>query len=642
MTKARYCWSMLLIVTAILFVLVKNVASQSNGIEQAKDMSYRAQGLVQERQWAEAIEVLSVGFEKYTNQEEKKEYGAILNFSMGYVYQRMSDEEPGERISNLELAAKFYRQTLVDAPGNVQVMDNLTLVLKSLGQWQEAVGLLRRAAEISPQKRGAYLLTLGDLYRENDSLPRALECYRQASELNPSHETPHWRILNLYQGLPDEVLRELLRYSKHLAEINHPELAKAGFAQVINRSFRLNVALAEEALIYWAELMATQGWILEQSLQYLPAVAEWPSAAIRELGSLVKEPETAGSHLEWWQTGDLRRHVAAFTMKAVGKNFLLKGDFTRSAAVYELALHIAPSFSRYGGSKLEKKPIIALDIGLELANLYHRYPSLDPMNEKFPDLITKLFNEKTMAYAEKDLSAVQRYHTILGLIYAERRQWTSPWRPGNAIFQLEHALRTAQKRARRNPKDLQTLPHLQSLLAKGYAETGKDKEACRTYVNATMGYLDLDGLAKAEQALELAAAFPAAAITGNTQKLKELNYILDSRQEIPQLKASNLDSNKASNLDSNSVQYYRKFPEYHWLFDPDNIALDKSFVDRQRFKAFADLASHSSELHAWGESSFLRTQAAGLATTVGNTLTSTDDVLRLKRMDTSFAHLYGP
>src|SRR6185295_10787206 len=99
-----------------------------------------------------------------------------------------------------------------------------------------------------------------------------------------------------------------------------------------------------------------------------------------------------------------------------------------------------------------------------------REGTLDPKGQRLGSIINDMFRSKAAAYERGDLDAIQRHHTVLGMIYARRGVWTSTGRAQNAIFQLEHALSVARQReASVGP---QPLPELKSQLADGYQSVG--------------------------------------------------------------------------------------------------------------------------------------------------------------------------
>jgi len=623
MVKIKYFSVSLFIIFTILLASYKNVFPQSIGIQEAREISRKSQELIEQKKWTEAIKILQEGIQRCSNDEKAKEYRAIINFSLGYLYQLWADEDITKKTNYLKKSIELYKLALNGFPNKIQILNNLAIVHKRLRQWQSVIEVLKEIIEIDREKHNTYYIALGDIYREIKNSEEAFKNYRKASELNPIDKSPHWRILSLYRRLSDDEIenkiKDLFKYAINLKKLGQYELAKNGFEQVINRSYQSNTPLAEKTLILWAELGATKGWISEESLQSLPNEDKWDSSAIKELRRLLKNPKK--TRLKWWVSDEYQSYVAASVMKALGNHFLMRGKFIDSENIFDLAHEAAP----------KNHPFIILDIKSELASLYHKYPSLDPQGRKLRALIGSLFIGKGEAYERGDLDAIQRYHTILGLIYSERGQWwTSEGQADNAIFQLKYALNTAWRRARKDDKNFQPLPHLQSLLAKGYSIERRKKEAFSTYVDAAIGYLDLDSLEKSEEMIRKANTFFNEVNARARKKLKETKKILKSRQRIPDL--------QRKNIVSTSVEYFGKMGNFNWLYDPNNLSLNKSFLGRQRFKAFADLGNLASKLEAHQEALRLQTHAMEIIKKE-NILTNMDDIIRLEKIKTSVLQL---
>jgi len=74
----------------------------------------------------------------------------------------------------------------------------------------------------------------------------------------------------------------------------------------------------------------------------------------------------------------------------------------------------------------------SLELRRALALLYVRYPDLDPTQSKLKDLVEQIFEDKMGAIQSNDLEAEQRYHTVLGLIFAGQQKWGSDYDPYSA------------------------------------------------------------------------------------------------------------------------------------------------------------------------------------------------------------------
>lgn len=605
---------------AVLLLWLGGARAQVMEVGEARKVSAEAQQLAAKKEWTKAISVLQHGLRRCGSAPAASRSRGILHFSLGYLYQQMAEDDAAPRTARLKQASVSYQNALKELPDNAQVMNNLTIVLKQLGQWRDAAAVLRRAANADIERRGSYSEALAELHLEQANIPAALHWYREAAKANPSDKSLHWKILSVYRANDDVPLQDLLDYSKHLVEINQPGPAKDGFEQVINRGYDSQTSLSVQALLYWAELGAVHGWISAESLRLLPSPEQWNSPPIRELRALLSEPEGGRRHLDWWARGLIPRHVASSVLKTLGRDCSAKGDLEKSLQLYEAALELAPPPPEYKSGPLAGKPIVALDVRSELANLYLRHPRFDPGGEKLQHLIVQLFEWKGEAYQQRSMVAIERYHTMLGLIYAEKGLWRSSGRADNAIFQLEHALLAARERAAEDPKAFRPLPHLEGALAKGYVAVDKLALAHKTYVDSAIGYLDLDDLGKADEMLTTAERFSDAA---NNERLQAVAKILGSRKAVRQV--------QAQNFAPASAQYYGQSARYRWLFGKEILKLDRAFVNRQRFKTLADLGHQASNLGAAAESLRLQTRALDVIK-AEPTLTNMQDVIRLKRM----------
>lgn len=633
--KLKYHINGIFIVLFILILFLQITYSQTTRTHQDQQMSRQAQDLMKQKKWEEAIRILQEDLQNCGNAEEDKEYRAILNFNLGYIYYEMSEEDPDKRTTHLEKAAKFYKSALKNSPNNLDTINNLILVQWSLGNFQQAIDLVNRAIKIDSENPDTFWIALGDLYRETNNVPEALNAYKQASEINPSDETSHTRILSVYRSFPVDNLKmtvDLFTYCRNLIKINQRATAKNGLELVINRSFKTKESLAEDALILWAELGASRGWISKASLLRLPEENEWSSPAINELRELLTKSEFEEIRLEWWRKDDKRRHVAALIMMSIGRHLHAKGKIEDLEKIYELAIEIAPHHKAYLSGELRDKSIVVLDISSELAILYLNNPSLDPEGKKIDGLIIRLFKGKGQAYWMNALKAIQKYHTILGLIYAEKGQWKTRG-ADNAIFQLENALEKAKERELEDPKNYQPLPHLQSLLANGYVEVDDRRNAFSTYIDTAIGYLELDNMDMSETMLKNAESYINFSSVNGKRKLKVVINILNSRKQISRL--------LKDDLKQTSSDYIGKSPNYYWIFKPTKHTLDeshymlnRSFVNRQRFKVLADLGNKAFQFELSHETQFFQTEALEIIKEE-IALTNMNDIARLERIKSS-------
>ncbi|MDO9040295.1 MAG: hypothetical protein Q7U65_02875, partial [Bacteroidota bacterium] len=267
---------------------------------------------------------------------------------------------------------------------------------------------------------------------------------------------------------------------------------------------------------------------------------------------------------------------------------LIDGDIETAVKMLETALDIAPEFYRYEGDpKLKKYFPVKLEIAIELSGLYNRYPKLDLNNAKYEALIRELFNEKSMHYLQNDLESIQKSHTMLGLIYADRNVWKSTWFAGNAIFQLENAIKFQKRIEAKNPEKFKPVPSLYQMLAKGYQLTNQPEKEFQALVDAAVGYLDLDNLSMADSIIQKAKNITNRDVTYK-QKLNELSLITNMRFNI---------RNGSYDFKNKNIESLEKTITESDLFKMTNFKNDNSFLNRQKFKILTDMGSASSELN---------------------------------------------
>ncbi len=134
-----YISLLILLMTVHIFMYADNSIAQTYGIKDAKNISQRAQYLYDHNRWDKAIIILNEGLSKCSN----KNCRAMLNFSLGFLYQQEAEKGGVGGLQHLENAAKLYSVALNDLPDNIQIINNLALVSKSMGMWNRAVDLLK-------------------------------------------------------------------------------------------------------------------------------------------------------------------------------------------------------------------------------------------------------------------------------------------------------------------------------------------------------------------------------------------------------------------------------------------------------------------------------------------------------------------
>jgi hypothetical protein len=297
-------------------------------------------------------------------------------------------------------------------------------------------------------------------------------------------------------------------------------------------------------------MLASEDRVPEGALVGLPE--SWGPVA--ELHRFFATGEWSGG--EWWRSVD--KELRVDLARALGNEWLVQGRSEDTEACWSGLLRDPP------------RPLEGpwLDLYGDLAALYTNRPELDPEGRKFEELENALFHGKGEAYRSDDLEAIQRFHTVLGLIYADRGKWDASWAPKGAVFQLSHAISTAEQRQERGEAPFQPQARLNALLAEGYRATG-DNRAQEQYLEAARAYLDTDDIDRAGEMLAAAREFAE----GDRPEARELERVVRARRQLPG--------------DPSSV-----CPTAEDLF----AALEHSkpeFVSRQRFKTLSDCSTRT-------------------------------------------------
>jgi hypothetical protein len=247
----------------------------------------------------------------------------------------------------------------------------------------------------------------------------------------------------------------------------------------------------------------------------------------------------------------------------------------------------------------------ALDMKRSLALLYYQHQRLDPDAAKFYRLEQEMFIEKGHIIAGGDTEAVQRFHTTLALIYAERNVMTGP-RARNAQDQARWALLDADRRDEQLGW-YQPLPELRAIVA---SSAGNTAESRRLHAVAAAAFLVLDDLAAAER--EAAAATASGAASA-------LRSFVVYRQRVERARSApreGVELCAAATIDAALRGV---------------TSLTKGFADRQRFKVLADCV----EVVPAARQSLLAAEALRLVADRRPVLVAMSDVVRIDRAMTA-------
>ena len=502
----------------------------------------------------------------------------VLGFALGALVEQRASADPAGPARGLELAVVRYEAVLSEAPTHAPTLARLSRLQVRQGERTKAEALLAEALRRFPDQEAIALL-LGDLHREVRRWEDALRIYRLAADRHPTSDPPRRRLVEAYIALLPARLDEFRRTLADL-ESGFPAVAELGYRAIIERLSRVNPVAAEASFVRLVSVLATARRLSITALDGLPA--DWTPPAVTELRAYLAAPERRPAPPSWWLDRLERRHVLALAGLALGHQAVLDGDAAAAAARWEVAEGIAPDYEAYAmAPPLKGLPAVRLDLQTTLALHYFKFPSLDRDERKFTRVINGIFRGKASAYQLEDLEGIQRHHTILGVIFAQKGVWRSGHFAFNAIFQLDNALKTA---ARRDAKDgaYQPLPELRALLAEGYQKNGDSARARTTYLAAAQAYLDADAIEPAARMLQVGRSLFEGA-PREREIAAQVGRVLATREQGAGAAGRQLDP---------AASEYAFQPEggHAWLYGQPLAGLAPSFLDRQRFKALSDLS----------------------------------------------------
>lgn len=535
--------------------------------EEPSAASKAAVALSREGRYAEARSRLEQALGACAAGDSGRPCRALLHYTLGFVAQ---DQLEGSRRPSADegvlgdAAIEAYEAALADAPDHGPTLANLASLF---------------------ERRGNAAL-------EADRPKDALASYERAMKLVPASEGVRRRLVAAWTAFPPKSLEPVLARLGEW-ESSWPGVAREGYVAVMRRTYATDAPIAEKALVRWLDLLAREDALTTADFAALPV--QWVGPAPDALRAYMKTPW--GEPATWWLQERSRVEALARVALALGKGFLAQGKGPEwPERCWQSALRVASPMSPR-----------RVDLERELAMLYFHSPELDGNGQKMQRLLDQIFDEKMASIWQRDLDAVQRYHTTLGLIFAAQERWGTPSEPRGALFQLRHALDTAAQRSGPGMPP-QPLPELRERLADGLTATGQKEQAFRTYVGAAQAYLDTDDLQSAERSLDRAQSLANAA-KASASSLEPLRALGRLRSALAGPLPGPSDIAAALT----------------WVQAPSAAGLAPDFVDRQRFKLLADAATRAPQ----GEQSLAAARALTVAADKKIPLQSPRDLLRV-------------
>lgn len=534
-----------------------------------------------------------------------------FDFARAYVLQRESSRrESSERHVLLAEAISAYGAIPKTDPRYWDALYNKGIALRDTGDWKGAVAALEQAAAKRPAVAGQLFLEMGDIARDGGSIVRALEYYSKSYALQHRAEAPARRAMaaleSRLRGAPDyeksqyaTLMREL---SLRLRETS-PAVAAQGFLSLLDVSGEM--AEKEDLFLRWLGAAADSHALDIDSVEALAALVGIATADFKALRRVLPLSDVKSG---WWWGSLRRRHALAEFWLATGRR-MQPAD---AIGMLEFARLVAPTRTQYGEAAALEDSVLPVYIALELVQILYANPRLDPAGKRFASVESFLMDPEVSDNFRTKPLLMQRVHTTLGLIYAERGVLRGRG-TANAIHQLGAAIALSEQIGSSPDRAYEPLPHVRIALAKAYQAVGDRSAAGKMLLAAGRDYLDLDAYTD---------AFGAFVRAGEEfrQSIEALYRITAGRQAV-----GTLDRGRFAAEDS--AQPILEREEYFdWLrADPGEPA---PFLRRQRFKIFVDLALRAEELNL-GKAMALYVRDAWKSADPFQRLVSAEDVSRI-------------
>ena len=509
---------------------------------------------------------------------------ALAGFNTAWIASERARAATGDaRARHLSESVDAYEQVLTEHPQHAATATNLALVHARQRDVAAITNLRERFAEAEPATQRTLARTHADaLLSAGHTLDGVVEL-RGLLELGADPDTLLKKMADAFAGAPDAAIVEPLFDSVARWGGEAPDAREYLLRVLCLHAGDMPRSIWNRALTDWG--LAAADLVLVTAADVEELFGRTSERAINDLGRILQAPPELFPEGElwryldvldewgdyaWWTAGPDRRHALSAIALARGHLELVAGEPEQALHWWTWGLAVSPNVYVYGnGEALGEEQAVPLELLSELVALVDRHrATLDPDGVRFDRFVNLLFQGKTSAYAFADLRSIQRHHTILGRIFADQGRWEESG-PMGARFQLEHALRAAERRAEVSGASI-PLPDLKATLADGLIglaqvrNRGAERlreEAAGLYAEAAIYYLDLDDLQNADGLLERAVS-----ATGASDRLDALVEVAELRRRLP------ADVEVAATSD--------------WT-----ATLDEDFVLRQQFKLLADVAA---------------------------------------------------
>ena len=510
-----------------------------------KAVASQAEAQVAANDFAGAERTVKDGIQHCDEAPNLDECRAYLQFTFGYVMASQSDTTSLRRAEEAYAAAAQFFST------NAELLTNLGDVQLRLGKNDDAAKAFEKAASQDAAGAAARFLSAAESFRAAGDADHAIAFYRKAVEKGSAKAASG--LVSLGRRI-----EETLEIGRDLRRRGFTDAAIRAFETVMAQHERAPEAAADAA-VAWAEARANTGTMSAAAFERLPA--GWTLPFLASVADAIRGKWTF-SFVN--APPPFVRYAASAVGKSAADALLVAGERAKAYALYDRAMTegFLPR-EQEQIAELKGLPVVYLDAAVQMA----RISTADGDKAKFSKVEQRLFSDPR-AYESQNWTAVQRMHTVLGTIYAERNQWTSDNPRTNATFQLTQAI-DAAKRREEIEHVVQPLPYLHETLANGYRSQGNADLAAKEDLAAARDYLDVDALQAAGKVLSRTK--PATNDPVVVDTYNKLTAIVDYRSGLTKID-------------------WKTTPPEQVFATQATPVLDADFLARQRFKTLADLS----------------------------------------------------
>ena len=440
--------------------------------------------------YSQAIETLSA----FTADPESKAVLADAHFGRASSLQQdtRSDSAPNSPVlARDSTALSDYREssTLDSARFFSAANNNAGMLLHDTGKHREALARFLAATRSPHPARGAFFVHAADEYLELNLPDSAAQTYRAALTDDSTLVAARAGLLRAFTARPvaDSLLRVASKWSSN--SLHAQQIMDAMYTVLINGRWHRGGAqpspVADSCFELLALNFAAMGLgppdVAREHMTRLQKVASSEQSTKSGVDALLAayantpraDRRTSAGDLpgaEWWSQSQGRHAVWSTVLGGIGRWHDARGADSTAMAYYEAALGIPWRYN-------EPPEWIDIELVFPLAVLYSDDAAQRASPERLNKFLDGVFMSKLLAYQQRDLPRIRRFHTSLGAFFASRDEWRGA--PRGAIYQLE-SMRNATKQLNQGARDgevLRDAPELLRQLVIGYCKAGAMEKA---------------------------------------------------------------------------------------------------------------------------------------------------------------------